>query len=423
MTTRVQVNVTPRQLEMIQHPAEVLWIGTGTKTGKTVGLELWLADGILLGEPTCWIGPWSRKTRLAYEAISKMLAYAEAKGDIETNDTSMRIKGRLGGGLECFTGDNPDGIYGEGFKRIVLDEATRQSELSFVAATTLASAVEGKIRVAFNLEKGAKNWAIRNLLRVKALSPEERTEQREDYMLFPTGDAPFVDPAYIARAKAKMPLALFQALFEAKIPESDIALFRNLDRVFSATTPAGPVFGHAYGQGVDLARKQDYTVSFIGDLGTGQLVDYQRFHEISWPLQYERVVSQYKRWGARHAWVDATGLGDVVVPELERRGMMVTPVVIGSRQSRRALIEPLVVACDNLEITAPPEWTTFRAELDAMEYELDDDGSVTYQSSGNHDDTVIAAALFVRGLKGGAFGPLIHAPGPSLREPRDLEAL
>lgn len=425
--TTVNVEVTPRQLAMIQHPATVLWIGTGTKTGKTTALALWLAEGILEGEPVAWCGSNSTKTREAYELTKRVLGYAHQVGEVTWNDTSARIESRRGGLFVPFTGENPDAIYGGSpgaYKRFVIDEASRQDEDSFVAALTTITPVKGQIRCAFNLDKGGKNWAIRNLLRVQAMSEDERNKQAEDFMIFPTGDAPFVDPGFIELMRKKMPAGMFDALFLAKIPEADVSLFRNLDRVFRDRPTTGPLANHSYVQAVDLARKQDWTVALVGDVTTGQLVDLRRFHEISWSLQYEKIRAQYKEWKCSASLVDQTGLGDVVVPELEARGMRVEGVVIvpGSKsdRTRRALIEGLVVACDNMDISAPEVstgegWRVLRAELDSFEFVLDERGNVTYEVPSNmNDDTVIAAALFVKALKDGSLGPVRFEPGPAL---------
>jgi hypothetical protein len=197
-----------------------------------------------------------------------------------------------------------------------------------------------------------------------------------------------------------MPLSMWEALYEARIPESDVALFRNLDAVFSGADREGPEPGHSYHAGIDLARKKDWTVITIMDSRTGAVVAFDRFHEVSWSLQYERCAEVYKRFGCRRAIVDQTGIGDPCVEELRKRGMQIEGFIF-SKNSKKALIETLVVACDNVEITLPamPRFEAFREEMDVFEYQLDG-GEVKYGApSGFSDDCVMSLALATHGLK------------------------
>lgn len=396
-TIQIAVEVKPRQADLIRNPATVLWLGAGTKTGKTIGLALWVAQGILNGEPTAWCGPWAAKTRRAYEQVKKILEYAIQIGDVNENDTTMRLTSRSGGSFTGFTGDNADAIFGDAFKRFVIDEASRQKELSFTAALTTVSATAGQVKIGFNLDHGAKNWAIKNLLRVKAMNPAERLAAGEDLMTFPTIDEGFVKPEFIELMRSKMPQVMFDALYNAIIPESDIALFRNLDDLFVLEPLPGPRDGGIYVMGVDLARKRDWTVLDVVDVLTGDHVATDRFHEISWTLQYERAAALYRKWRCSRALVDQTGLGDPVVEELRKRKMVVDGFIF-TRASRGSLIEGLVVACDNRATRwGRTGWETLRQEMESFEYVLDDHGNVTYGAPEHlHDDTVMAAALAVR---------------------------
>ena len=47
------------QTRMIDDPHPILWIGTGTKTGKTVAGAWWLVEGVALGQRCAVVGPWS----------------------------------------------------------------------------------------------------------------------------------------------------------------------------------------------------------------------------------------------------------------------------------------------------------------------------------------------------------------------------
>jgi hypothetical protein len=134
------------------------------------------------------------------------------------------------------------------------------------------------------------------------------------------------------------------------------------------------------------------------DSETGAVVAFDRFHEVSWSLQYERCVHLYRRFGCQRAWVDQTGLGDPIVEEFRKRGLQVEGFIF-TKSSKKALIETLVVACDNVEITVPATAEVYRQELEAFEYQLDG-GEVRYATpSSMADDAAISLALATFGFK------------------------
>src|ERR1700688_2211351 len=111
-----------------------------------------------------------------------------------------------------------------------------------------------------------------------------------------------------------------------------------------------------------------------------------------------------------------------------------------SLPARRLLIEELVMACDNAEITLPAaeKFKVFRTEMESMEFQLDGSSIKYAVPSGSHDDALFSLALathlyrasrgwvlglldlFKRtskqitdGLRDG-FGELVHRPEPKV---------
>lgn len=411
-TTQITTpNLTENQRRLIEHLARLLWIGTGTKTGKTTALCLWMADGILRGQRCAWIGPWHQRTKAAFETLRAILQVPIQRGFATATETTCQIRAKNGGRLDSYSGDNSEALYGDAYDRVVIDEASRQSEKSLTAALTTISATNGRVRIAFNLDRGRKNWAIANLCRVRAMSAEEREAANESFMTFPTLGEGFVNPTVIQEMRSKMPKAIGDALFDAVIPDSDLALFRNLDEVFRGLELIAPAPGRTYSMGLDLARKADWTVATVID-DLGNVVACDRFTEISWTVQYERAAALYRRFQCQRAHVDASGIGDVVIEELRRRGMNVEAFIF-TKQSKKELIEGLVVSCDQCAITIPgsPRFEVFRQELESFEYVLDG-GDVRYGApAGTHDDCVISLALAVFYLRAAATDGIIQFYG------------
>jgi hypothetical protein len=400
---------TKKQREMVEHPARILWIGTATKTGKSAASYCWLIEGLLAGQSCAFAGPWFFRSKRAFDECKVLLEPWIRSRRVKVNEARLQISSASGAYIDFVSADNPDCLFGGNYHRVVLDEASRMPEAIYGAALTVITATGGRMRCLFNLELGSRNWAIRNLLRVQRITPEERLRTGEDFLTFPT-DPELVDPALVEMLRTKMPIVLWEALYLGKIPDSDCSLFRNLDKIFVGQELEGPVPGVQYFLAADVARKTDWSVLTVID-EHGAVVATDRFHQISWTLQVERAALWYRTFNCRKAIVDATGVGDVVAEEFEKAGMNVEPFVF-TVPSRRLLIEELVLACDNREISVPERFAVYREELESMEFVLDGTGIKYAVPSGLHDDALFSLALathLFRASRGAVLGVLDHA--------------
>jgi hypothetical protein len=434
---RFKFPYTDRQREMVEHPSRILWVGTATKTGKSMASYTWLAQGLLSGQACAFVGPWFFRSKAAFDQLKILLQPWISSRQVRVNESRLQIISVGGGYLDFLSADNPDCLFGGNYHRLVLDESSRMPEAIHGAALTTISATDGKLRLFFNLELGTRNWAIRNLLRVQRLSAEERARTSEDFMCFGT-DPKLVSPALVEMLRSQMPLPLWEALYLAKIPDSDCSLFRNLDKIFSGQERETPAEGVQYFLAADVARKKDWSVLTVID-EHGRVAAMDRFHQISWSLQVERAKLLYETFHCRKVICDATGLGDVIAEKFEEAGMN-TQAFIFTVPSRRQLIEELVMACDNSEIVLPAmeKFKVYREELESMEYQLDGT-SIKYAVPSNmHDDALFSLALAThvyRASRGAVlglldmlkrkakeiaegirdtFGELVHKPAPKL---------
>jgi hypothetical protein len=224
---------TDRQRAMVTNPSRLLWIGCGTKTGKTFGLLGWLLEGMLSGEPCCYVGPWYFRCRAAFDLCKDIVQPHMRSRQVAANESRIKFYCAGGGYLDFMSADEPNSLFGGNYARLVVDEASRCPAAIYPAAlTTISGVADARIRLAFNVELGNKNWAIRNLLRVQALSKEEQERTSESFLTFPSGGDGLVAPDVIALLRNQMPESLWRALYLAEIPTSDVSLFRNIDRVF-----------------------------------------------------------------------------------------------------------------------------------------------------------------------------------------------
>lgn len=107
-----------------------------------------------------------------------------------------------------------------------------------------------------------------------------------------------------------------------------------------------PMPGRIYMNAWDLGRKHDPTVGITVDVTEDihQIVAFERFLNMDWPDQEERVVTRGGPWGGHYPGytaIDATGLGDIFYQNLMFGGFEVIPVVF-SRTVKPNIIDELV---------------------------------------------------------------------------------
>jgi len=198
---------------------------------------------MLKGEACCYCGPWFFRSRAIFDMAKDLLQPYLLSRQVTVNEARVKLYARDGGYLDFTSADQPNSMFGGNYHRLVIDEASRCPAEIYPAGLTTISGTGGKIRLSFNLELGVRNWAVRNLLRVQALDEKEQRRTSESYLTFPTGgDAGdnLVDPALVAVLKSQMPLPLWEALYEGKIPTSDVSLFRNIEKVFCGREMEAP---------------------------------------------------------------------------------------------------------------------------------------------------------------------------------------
>ena len=88
------------------------------------------------------------------------------------------------------------------------------------------------------------------------------------------------------------------------------------DAMTASTGLSGPIAGHRYCHGWDLARKRTFTVDITIDITQKpyQVVAMERFQR-DWKDVYAAIRTKHKEYGGE-VIIDSTGLGDVVLSEL-----------------------------------------------------------------------------------------------------------
>ena len=189
-----------------------------------------------------------------------------------------------------------------------------------------------------------------------------------------------------------MPERLFEQEYLATFLENAGGVFRGVAAAIDRgrTGATGPIAGHRYSTGVDLARVEDFTVITTFD-SKGMQVYHERFNQISWERQIAAVKAVLALYPGQ-AVMDSTGVGDPIYEALRKAGCNVLGYQF-TNASKTELIDGLALALErgHLRLMDVPEQEN---ELKAFEYTLTPSRNVTMSApEGLHDDCVIALAL------------------------------
>ena len=128
------------------------------------------------------------------------------------------------------------------------------------------------------------------------------------------------------------------------------------------------------------------------DRRTGVCLKMERFNQLEWPVQKERIVDFWRKNNGLLV-PDGTGVGDAIVDDLKLIIPNIAPLKFTSA-SKTQLIQRLIVAIEQKQISWPKSWTVLTDELKRYEYKILPGGSITYNAPGGfNDDTVISLAL------------------------------
>lgn len=380
-----------KQREAIFTTARYAIIEASTKCGKTVGCITWiLSEAWSKGKPGrnwWWVAPTDKVAKIAYRRVRRILHRADRNKAIwSSNDTENRIHLTEQDCDIWFKGsDEPDNLYGEDVHGAVIDEASRCKEASWHAIRSTLTATKGPIRIIGNV-KGRKNWAYKLGQLAKSGAAGMSYSKLTAYDAVEGG---VLDAQEIEDAKSVLPEAIFRELYLAE-PSDDGGNPFGLKHIAAARrkiTNPGVVYQH----GVDLAKKQDWTVDAGLDV-SGQLVHFERWQHVPWGITTERLAASI---GHSFALVDSTGIGDAIVDGLKTKCPNVEGYIF-SQPSKQRVFEALALAIQSGQFYFDND--QLQSELESFEYEYTRTGVRYTAPEGLTDDCVYAAALANYGL-------------------------
>lgn len=351
-----------------------------TKCGKTAPCLIWLAEQAFKCKPgrnVWWVAPVYPQAEIAFRRMKSGLprglfkANNQERSILLPHDVRMWFK----------SAEKPDNLYGEDVYALVIDEASRVREESWHACRSVLTATKGPIRIIGNV-KGRKNWSYRLARKAEAGEPGmvHARITAHDAIL-----AGILSAEEVEQAKRDLPEAVFRELYMAEPADDGGNPFGQA----AIQRCVGPLSkGEPKVWGWDLAKSVDWTVGIALD-DAGHVCRFERFQK-PWTETLETVR---RVTAGKPALVDATGVGDPIVEQLQRKGGHNFEGFKFSSTSKQQLMEGLAVAIQRQDITFPEG--AIVNELESFEYVYSRTGVKYSAPEGLHDDCVMGLALAV----------------------------
>lgn len=372
-----------RQADAFFHGQRIGLVEASTKSGKTFGGLVWLAERAMLrgrrGRNYWWVAPVHRQAMIAYRRLKRSIP----RPLFGANDTEQKLTFVNGAVLWFLGSEKPDNLYAEDVYAAVIDEASRVREQSWHAIRTTVTATRGPMRIIGNV-KGKKNWFYRMCRRA------EGGDEGLAYSRIVAADAVaagILDAAEIELARADLPESVFRELYLAEASDDEGNPF-GIDMIRDCMAPLSDAPAVAFG--VDLAKSVDWTVN-IGLDANGSVCHFSRF-QAPWPETTDRIR---RECGEIKTVVDSTGVGDPILDALQKMGGQFQGFQF-TAPSKQKLMEGLAVAIQGKQISYPDG--PIVVELEQFEYEYTRTGVRYSAPDGLHDDCVCALALAWRGM-------------------------
>jgi len=354
-------------------------IEASTKSGKTVGCMVWLAEQAIKGgvnKNYWWVAPVYSQAEIAFRRLKAGLG----NNNYLANGSNLTVTLANGSTIWFKGGDKPDSLYGEDVYAAVIDEATRCKEEVWHAIRSTITATQAPIRIIGNV-KGRKNWAYQ--LARKAESGVKGWK----YSKITAADAidgKVLQANEVEEAKRDLPDNVFRELYMAE-PSDDEGNPFGIEAIYKCIgklSDKAPVVW-----GWDLAKSVDYTWGIALD------EDGNVCKSIRWQMDYKETLHRIKDLtGQVPALVDSTGVGDAIIEFLAEAGNNYVGFKFTSA-SKQQIMERLAVVIQQQEITIPDG--LLASELLSFEYVYTRTGVQYSAPNGQHDDGVCALALAV----------------------------
>jgi len=398
---RIQlVRPHPAQQQILDEASRFNVVALGRRAGKSTLAQHLLADIALHAKPAGYFAPtykllaefW-REVRAVLEPVTRM-----------KSEQDHRLELITGGTLECWSLDDPNPARGRKYKLIVLDEAAMVRDLLEIWQLALRPTLT-------DLAGGA--WFMstpRGLNDFWSLYQQGQDPLQVDWSSWqmPTSVNPFIATDELVSAQHELPERAWAQEYRAEFLQLEGGgVFRGVSAV-SRLTPQPRQAGHQYCIGVDWGRTNDFTAISIVDATLGNQVALDRFSEIDYELQTERLHAWAEVYRPTLIVAEKNSIGSPLVERLQSgyariigapRPALPVWAWDATNASKAALVQSLGLAIERGELTLLDD-PVQQSELLGYEASVLPSGMLRYGAPpGQHDDTVIALGLAYLGAQ------------------------
>jgi hypothetical protein len=362
-------NPHPAQKQVIECDSRFIVMMAGRRFGKSLISQTISIDTAVNKKRVAYITPTYQLGKIFFKEIVDLLPLEI----YSKNESDLVITFITGGSIRFFTGERLDNLRGLKFHLAVIDEA------SFIP--NLEDGWLNSIRPTLTDYKGKAIFLSTPKGKNYFFSLFSKAEPDWQSFKFTTYDNPYIDPNEIDDARKQLPEVVFEQEYMANPAENAANPFGN-QYIRNCIHPVTTMPIVAYG--IDLAKSVDWTV-IVGLDEDGNVAYFDRF-QMDWHNTKQTIL----RLPKCPILVDSTGVGDPILEDLQREGVMIQGLKFTS-SSKQQLMEGLQAAIHQGKIGYPEG--IISQELEVFEYMYTATGVKYSAPSGFHDDAVMALAL------------------------------
>lgn len=345
----------------------------------------------MAGQPCAYFAPTYRMLSEVWREFTRIFRPIIA----EKVEDEHYVRLITGGRVDFWSLENEDSARGRFYKLIVVDEAAVVQNLmdiwEMVLRPTLVDLRGGAWFM--STPKGRNGFHKLHLLGRDENNAEWASWVRSSY------DNPYIPPSELDSLKAELSELAFQQEIMAQFLEDSGTVFRHLEEacVLEPSTPDQHT-GHTTVMGLDWGKQNDFTVASVGCATCGKEVAIDRFNEIDYFFQRQRIHQMAVNWKTKFIEVELNSVGIPLFEELQRLGLPVYGFKT-TATSKSPLIEGFALGIEQGSIQLL-KYPTGLAELEAYERRVNPmTNRATYSAPRDfHDDTVISRALMYKRL-------------------------
>lgn len=399
MTTETRTVTLPRlldwQRQVFDERRRFNVVCVGRRAGKTELAQDLVAETAIDGLPAAYLAPTYKMMLDVWHALRDRLAPICERISVSERRLDLITKGVV----EFWSTENTDAVRGRRYARLVLDEAAQMPGLWRAFHAVLRPTLTDYVGDAWFLSTPLGRNDFWTLYNQSKADTNWRSWQMPSAV-----NARINTAAELEAMRLSMPERTYGQEILAQFLDDGGAVFRRVRQAATAR-PADPVDGHLYIFGVDWGKSEDFTVVAVIDGTTRALVAMDRFNQIDYAVQRERLGALADRYHPEAIIAESNAMGVPIIEALQRDDYPVRGFVT-TNASKAAIVEGLALAFERGDLAILPD-DVLIGELESYTMERTAGGLVRYTApEGMHDDTVIALALAWRGASRIVEGPI-----------------